>query len=180
MAKKKQYETVTVESLGNTIAELETLYRDVYKKKEHTAYMNKRWEERVHRSTSISENGWKGTAGSSEVFVPEANRTYFKELLEIAIKHRDGTSEQVELMTVAIKTILDRIEELKKVTKNLELHESMSKNLQALKGEPMEDVFMQNIVDLLVSTRSIKYQAEALMELRMDTETKPKGEISGK
>lgn len=181
MPKKKQYNTVTVESLGDTIDELEVLFRDVYNKKLLTEKIHERWIERVQRSTDLSSS-WEGKVNGMKIIVPESNRVYFNELLRIAITHRDGTAEQIELMEHAIKAILDRIEELKKVTKQLSLHESMSKNLQALDGGSVDTALTQNIIDLLTSTKNIKYQAEALMELRMDStsNTKTRGEISGK
>lgn len=181
MSKKKQYNTVTVESLGDTISELEVLYRDVYNKKLLTEKIHERWVERVQRSTTLSSS-WEGVVNGTKVIIPESNRIYFNELLRIAVTHRDGTAEQIELMQHAIKAILDRIEELKKVTKQLSLHESMSKNLQALEGGSVDAGLTQNIIDLLTSTKSIKYQAEALMELRTDptSNAKTRGEINGK
>lgn len=182
MSTNKKYEKITVESLGGTISELETLYRDVYNKKILTEQIHGRWDERVNRTTSIVHQNWSGRVNNREITVPESRQNYFNELLRIAIQHRDGTAEQIELLKHAINTILVRIEELKNVTKDLGLHESMVKNLQALEGGTVDALFTQNIVELLASTRNIKYQAEALIELRIDPTSnhKVKGEISGR
>lgn len=182
MSTKKKYEKITVESLGGTISELETLYKDVYNKKILTEQIHGRWEERVNRSNSIVQQNWVGRVNNREITVPEKRQGYFNELLRIAVQHRDGTAEQINLLKHAENTILNRIEELKSVTKDLSLNESMAKNLQALDGGTVDALFTQNIVELLASTRSIKYQAEALIELRMDPTSnhKVKGEISGK
>lgn len=182
MDTNKKYEKITVESLGGTVSELETLYKDVCNKKNLTEQVHSRWQERVNRANSIVDQNWSGRVNNREITVPESRQDYFKELLRIAVQHRDGTEEQLELLKHAISTILVRIDELKKVTKDLGLHESMTANLQALEGGTVDALFTQNIVELLASTRSIKYQAEALIELRIDPTSnhKVKGEISGR